>query len=95
MDAGPADFEASTITQRKPGIVGRDDNVGGLEQVQSAASAAAHRGDDRHIDAGQAFDRQMIAVDHAAQPVRQLLARGQTSIPRFPRRLSQSEESER
>jgi hypothetical protein len=37
--------------------------------------AAAHRGDHRRVDAGQPLDRQMKAVDHAAQPVRQLLAR--------------------
>ena len=39
------------ITQRKPRIVGRHDNIGGVEQAQSAATGAAtHRGDDRRID---------------------------------------------
>ena len=66
-----------SIAQREPRIVGRHDNVGGIEQSQSTATrAAAYRGDNRRVDAGQPLDRQMIAVDHAAQPVRQLLARG-------------------
>ena len=64
------------IAECKSRIVGRHDNVGNVEQAQSAATGtAAHRGDNRRVDAGQPFDRQMIAIDHAAQAVRQLLAR--------------------
>jgi hypothetical protein len=41
------------ITQRKPRVIGRNDNVSSVEQTQSAAaSTAAHRSDHWHIDAG-------------------------------------------
>jgi len=53
------------ITKREPRVLGRNDDVGDIDQAQPAAAhATAHRSDNGRVDAGQPFE--MIAVERTA-----------------------------